>query len=582
MKLKLSFTHICLAAILALSLFLHTYKILDNPPSLFSDEVDASYQAYVFNHCQNDYFGNKFPIHFHSFSDWRTSLYIYSVAIIQQLIGHTDLSTRLPSAIFGTLSIFIFFLIIKQLLNNSRWGLIGAFLLTLSPWLTHYSRIGFEVSGMIFVLLLGFFYWIKFIQINQNKYLYLSIIFFISSIYFYSTAKLFLVFIFIAMYLLWFKRINSTPNKIKILVILLAFLISLPFLVDTVRQRSGYRFSYINIFSDPTVPKTIDYFRQQDSAYKFGDVIGLKPTLTSKIFHNKIQQWSDMFIKNYFSSFSSEFLFLRGDGNLRHGFQTYGYLLYPDILFILLGFSVVIKRKPDNNQKIIILFATCLVCAPIPFALTRDSVFPHGTRLILMLPFLTFFSLIGIKYLYSIFKSKLLIGAILSIYSLSFINFAHQYFYHYPMISAREWHYGIKKVVQQSILDKDKYGKIFYSNSYEPFMPFFLNYSEYLPSDNNCSPAKAIKWDNNEYFTGMQAENKFYLGNIEWSVMFTKNPTPNTLYVVPQKDMIKIKNSLNEYNKSHPKQIHMNQINKFEKRYTEQEVFYFLTFNYDQ
>lgn len=384
------------------------------------------------------------------------------------------------------------------------------------------------------------------------------------------------------MLLFWHYHYFFTPNKIKILVILLAFLISLPFLVDTVRQRSGYRFSYINIFSDPTVPKTIDYFRQQDSAYKFGDVIGLKPTLTSKIFHNKIQQWSDMFIKNYFSSFSSEFLFLRGDGNLRHGFQTYGYLLYPDILFILLGFSVVIKRKPDNNQKIIILFATCLVCAPIPFALTRDSVFPHGTRLILMLPFLTFFSLIGIKYLYSIFKSKLLIGAILSIYSLSFINFAHQYFYHYPMISAREWHYGIKKVVQQSILDKDKYGKIFYSNSYEPFMPFFLNYSEYLPSDNNCSPAKAIKWDNNEYFTGMQAENKFYLGNIEWSVMFTKNPTPNTLYVVPQKDMIKIKNSLNEYNKSHPKQIHMNQINKFEKRYTEQEVFYFLTFNYDQ
>lgn len=582
MKLKPSFTTICLTAILALSLFLHTYKILENPPSLFSDEVDANYQAYVFNNCQSDYFGNKFPIHFHSFSDWRTSFYVYSIALTQKFIGHTDLAARLPSAIFGTLSIFVFFLIIKQLFNNSRWALIGAFLLTLSPWLTHYSRIGFEVSGMIFVLLLGFLYWIKYLQLNQNKYLYLSLVFFISTIYFYSTAKLFLVFVCIAMYLLWFKHLNATSVKTKVIILLLAFLVSLPFLVDTARQRSGYRFSYINIFSDPTVPKTIDYFRQEDSFYKFGETIGLHPTLTSKIFHNKIQQWSEMFLKNYFSSYSSEFLFLKGDGNLRHGFQTNGYLLYPDLFFILFGLSAILKRKPNDKQKTIILFAICLVCAPIPFALTRDSVFPHGTRLILMLPFLIFFSLVGIKQLYSVFKSKLLIGLILTIYGLCFINFSHQYFYHYPALSAREWHTGIKEVVQQSISNKDKYSKIFYSNSYEPFMPFFLNYSEYLPSDHSCAPANAIKWDNNEYFTGMQAEDKFYLGNIEWSVMFTKNPAENILYVVPQKDMIKIKNSLDEYNKSHPKQIHLNQINKFEKRYTEQEEFYFLTFNYDQ
>ena len=359
-------------------------------------------------------------------------------------------------------------------------------------------------------------------------------------------------------------------------------MISLPFLVDTVRQRSGYRFSYINIFSDPTVSKSIDYSRQQDSFYKFGDQLGLKPTLESKIFHNKIQQWSDMFIKNYFSSFSTEFLFLKGDGNLRQGFQTQGYLLYPDLFFILIGFSLILKKKLDNNQKIIIFFAICLVCAPIPFSLTRDSVFPHGTRLILMLPFLTFFSLLGIRYLSSFLKLKLLIGIILAIYGLCFINFNHQYFYHYPQISAREWHVGMKKVVQQSIHDKNKYGKIFYSNSYEPFMPFFLNYSEYLPSNNSCAPAQAIKWDNNEYFTGMQAENKFYLGNIEWSILFTKNPESNTLFVVPQKDMIRIKDELDQYNKSHSKQLHMNQINKFDKYYTEQEIFYFLTFNYDK
>lgn len=582
MKLNLSFTNFCLGVILAFSLFLHTYKVLDNPPSLFSDEVDANYQAYVLNQCQSDYFGNKLPIHFHSFSDWRTSLYIYSIALTQKFVGHIDLAARLPSAIFGTLSIFVFFLIIKQMFNNPLLPLVGAFLFTLSPWLTHYSRIGFEVTGMIFVLLLGFLFWIKYIKSNRNKYLYLSIIFFISSLYFYSTAKLFLVFVFVVIYFLWFKHINSTTIKTKAIVVLLVFLISLPFLVDTIRQRSGYRFSYINIFSDPTVSKSVDNFRQQDSFYKFGETIGQKPTLTSIIFHNKAQQWTEMFIKNYFSSFSTEFLFLKGDGNLRHGFQTHGYLLYPDLILILIGLSTILKRKPDNNQKTIILFAICLVCAPIPFSLTRDSVFPHGTRLILMLPFLMFFSLMGIKNLYSIFKSKTLIAIILTIYSLCFINFCHQYFYHYPSISAREWHTGMKNAVQQSIQNKDKFEKIFYSNSYEPFMPFFLNYSEYLPSNQSCAPANAIKWDNNEYFTGMQAENKFYLGNIEWSTMFNKDPVKNYLFVVSEKDMDKIKNNLNEYNKSHSKYLYMHQTEKFSKKYTEQEVFYFLIFNYDK
>ena len=188
----------------------------------------------------------------------------------------------------------------------------------------------------------------------------------------------------------------------------------------------------------------------------------------------------------------------------------------------------------------------------------------------------------GIKYLFSIINSKVAIALILIAYSICFIIFSHKYFYHYPALSAREWHTGIKKVVEQSIQEKNNFEKIYYSNTYEPFMPFFLNYSEYLPTDNSCAPAKAIRWDNNEYFTGMQAENKFYLGNIEWSVMFTKNPSNKDLFIVPEKDMIRIKSNLDEYNKSHSKHLYLNQVNKFDKKYSEQETFYFVTFNYDK
>jgi 4-amino-4-deoxy-L-arabinose transferase-like glycosyltransferase len=580
MKLRNLSINVLLVIILAFSFFNNTYKILQNPPSLFSDEVDANYQAFIFNHQQSDYFGNKFPVHFHSFSDWRTSLYIYSISFVQLFTGHNDLAARLPAAIYGTLTVLIFFLIIKNLFSNKIWGLIGAFLFSLSPWLIHYSRTGFEVSGMLFVILLGIYFWIKFIQLKKDSFLFLSIISFALSIYFYSTAKLFLFFVFIILGILWFKTLNSLSLKTKIIAILIVFVFCLPFISDTIKGRSGYRFSYINIFSDPTVSKTTDFFRQEDSYMVFGPQIGLKPMLISKIFHNKLSQWSEMFIKNYFSSFSTDFLFLKGDGNLRQGFQTAGYLLYPDLFLGILGISLIFSEKKSKNKKIYLFFIFSLICAPIPFALTRDSAFPHGTRLIIMLPFLIFLSLLGIKRLFDLTKSKLLITSVLIIYLICFAHFEHQYFYHYPNISAHEWHMGMKQSVLSSIENKNKWNRIYYSNSYEPFMPFFLNYSEFLPANKTISPADSFKWDNTNYFTGMQAENKFYLGNIEWSALLVSKPDKNNLYVVPEKDMVKIASAIEEYNISHSPKITLNQIKKINKQFTEQESFYLITFNF--
>lgn len=566
---------IFLIIIILISFCLYFYKNTTFPPALFSDEADLNYQAFVFNNRATDYFGNKVPIHFHSFSDWRTSSYIYSVALVQKFIGHVDIAARLPAVIFGSLSVLVFFLILKNLYKNQIWALIGSFLFSITPWLFHYSRVGFEATGMLLFLLLGFYFWIKFIKSKKDKFIFLSAISFIFSVYFYSTAKLFLLFVGIALLFLWFKTIIKLSIKTKIILALIVLLTSLPFLVDTVKGRAGYRFSYINIFTDPTVSKTVDYLRQEDSAMIYGQQIGLKPMLVSKVFHNKAVQWSEVFIKNYFSAFSTEFLFLKGDGNLRQGIQTTGNLLFPDLLLIIIGISLVfIKKRP--NRKFYLLFLISLLCAPIPFALTRDSIFPHATRLILMLPFLSLFSLLGLKQLFELTKSKSLIIFILFLYIICFARFTHQYYFHYPNISARNWHFGMKEAVIKA-LDND-YQKTYFINSYEPFMPFFLNYSEYLPSDKSIAPATSLIWDNNDFFTGMQTEDKYYLGNIEWSALFNDLPK-DTLFVVPDRELIRINNSLNDYNRNSSNKINLTQIDKVDKKYTEQEELYLIIFN---
>lgn len=150
-----------------------------------------------------------------------------------------------------------------------------------------------------------------------------------------------------------------------------------------------------------------------------------------------------------------------------------------------------------------------------------------------------------------------------------------QYFYHYPNISARDWHFGMKEAV---IKTKNlNYSKNYFINSYEPFMPFFLNYMEYLPENKNISPAESIVWDNNQYFTGMQANNKYYLGFIEWSVIFNQLPD-DSLFIFPSKELLKIENYLNEHNKNHPNKISLQKIDQVTKKYTEQEEFYIVKF----
>lgn len=575
MKNKPLFFKISLAILLVFSLFLYLYKNTTIPPSLYSDEADISYQAFIFNKYHTDYYGNKFPIHFHSYSDWQPSFFIYSVALTQKIIGHTDSSVRIPAAVFGVLTVLVFCLIIKLLLNSNIWSIIGGFLLTISPWLFHYSRTGFAVTNMLSLTLLGIYFWIKFIKNNQVKNLFISIISFSLLTYSYSTAKLHLIFIFLTLYLIWFKTINKISLKNKLITIFLVILICLPIFLDTLKGRAGYRFSYINIFSDPTISKTVDYFRQEDSAMVYGPQIGLKPLFISKIFYNKPVQCLEMFTKNYFSSFSTDFLFLRGDGNLRQGIQTVGNLLFPDFFLIIIGISIVFVKK-SSNSKFYLFFLINLILSPIPFALTRDSLYPHATRLILMLPFLIFFSILGLKQIFEITKSKFLIAFILFLYVICFGRFIHQYYFHYPNISARDWHYGMKQAIIK--VQNKNYQKIYFINSYEPFTPFFLNYIEYLPLKQNISPALSLVSENNQFFTGMQADNKYYLGNIEWSVLFN-NPPSNALFIIPNQDLIRAQNSLNDYNKNHQDKINFNQIDKVSKKYTEQEEFYLVTFD---
>lgn len=513
--------------LLCLALFFRLYHIETLPPSLFYDEADAGYQAMVFNQHQGDYYGNKFPIHFHSFGDYRTSLHIYSIALFQKITGNYELSVRLPSAIFGTFTVLVIILI-----TNS---LIPGFLLTISPWAIHYSRIGFEPSGMILLITLSFYFWFKFIKKEKILYLYLTSLFLCLAPYYYSTAKLFILIIVLLFALIWWKNIVKLGIKRIILPFLFSLIILFPMLKDTLNGKAGFRFSYISIFSLTHREQVVDTLRFQDASINHPDQVGVKTSLVSSLFHNKYQLILDKFISNYLSSFSIDFLVIKGDDNPRHGFNNHGLIYVLDYLLFFIGLFSLFKNKV--RKKTSLFFFYLLLLAPLPYALTLDSDSPHATRLILMLPSLIYFVYLGINFLLK--KNKYFIFPIFTFYLLSFITFSHYYYYHYPNQSAASWNVGLKEAVLKS--NDYQSNSLVFSNVYASFVSHFLFYRPYNLATNTSLTDHLVEISN-ESISGQVLDGNYYFGTINWDNL-TRFPR-NSIFIVPDSEVKLLPSSL--------------------------------------
>ena len=530
MKIKLHYSVFLI--ILILGIFFRSFNLKNIPPSIFSDEVDIGYQALTYNRTHTDYFGNKFPLFFQSYADWHAPFAIFPVSIFQKIIGVNIYSLKIPSILFGIVSLIFFYLLIKNISKSKSMALISLLLISFSPWHIHYSRTNFEaVSGMILFLILGIFFWAKYLNNKKNNFLYLSLICFCLTPYFYGTAKLFLFFLFLSLIIVWRKKILSLKIKQKFLSIIICFIILFPLIYSTLFTESNSRFAYISIFSDPTISSQVDYQRFSDATLTHQGQIGINPNFLSKAFNNKITVIGRTFLKNYFSSFSTEFLILQGDSNLRQGFKFQGYFFYFDLFIIFLGIYYAFLKE----KKFSTFFLLLLLFAPIPFSLTRDSNSAHATRLILMLPSLIYFLSFGYQKILK--TSKIIFTLLLFIFVLNFSLFWYNYNIQYPQISARYWHTGIKEIILSSESQKNNFSKIFYSGKDESMLPFFLYYTQYQSSTNPSDPVKSFIWDNSHFFTGLQTDNKYYFGLIEWDNLLNNSKNcPDCLFVLDDRE----------------------------------------------
>ena len=169
------------------------------------------------------------PLQWFGYIPWWSKLSFHGnpplVDLIQYLFffifGISTFIARLPFVLFGTLSIYLIYLVSKKLFNDEKVGLAAAFILAIFNYHIWISRTGYLEGILTFFIILSFYYFLKLLENNSPKnYFLVGLTLGLAFMSKYTMLFLIPAYFF---YLLIFKR-KILLNK-KIILTIVVFLI---------------------------------------------------------------------------------------------------------------------------------------------------------------------------------------------------------------------------------------------------------------------------------------------------------------------------------------------------------------------
>lgn len=491
--------------IVILGFLIRIWRIDIIPPGINRDEASIGYTAYSILKTGKDEYGTFLPLSIKSFGDWKLPLYVYLDIIPVKLLSLNELSVRFPSAILGTLTIIVTYFLILEIfqINNKKQlvALIGAFLLAISPWHIHFSRVTSEANISVFLVSFGLLLFLK--GLKSKYILFLSSIILALSLYTYHASHIFTVLLFLGLIIvLYYAKTNKSLMAMFILpfVLLTGIILKQTFLSADKTKISGLS----PLSNKYLIYENIDLARLDHDGTE---------SLSAKLFHNKIFLVFGSFLEGYSRSFSQEFLFLKGGGNLQHNIPGFGNLYLAESIFIILGIYFSFK----NSYKWRWLLFYWLIISPIPAAITKDA--PHSARMLAILPLPHILSAIAIVEIYQILKNKSLkyfyIIVILFLFSLNFSVYLDKYYIHFPKNGEIAWGGGYKDLIASVNALSGKYSEILMDRpDYSPYI-YFLFYNK---TDPEKFQNEVIRYpDDMEGFQHIKSFNNLTFKKLDWS-----------------------------------------------------------------
>lgn len=458
------------------ALLLRLWRLGTVLPSMHWDEPSWGYNAYSILKTGRDEYGNFLPLIFKAFGDYKSAVYVYLTVPSVAIFGLNEFAVRFPAALFGAISVFLSFFVVREIFKDFKGkeiiGLLTSAILALSPWNYHYSHGAWEVNILLTFLLLGIYFFLK---ANEKPwFFYVSAFFFGLCFYVYASAKLLIPLIIGGLVLIFLNELKKiAPRQLLISSLILLFMI-MPVFKFTFLGGAGGRLKVMSIFSYPRTIQEAEEIAQEEG--------GLPQSLEFRFFHGSLVYYARGILGRYLNHFSPRFLFFEGDwSNPRHSVPFAGVLNLLDILFLPLGIYFLISRKIKHQSLIWYL----LLITPLPAALSRDII--QATRSYFMILPLTVISAFGMYFVWEKlagFKKFLRITVLFFLvfgYIFSFVHFLDQFFVHAPKAYSSFWQYGYKEAVKFVEENGKNYERVVFTQKYgQPYI-YYLFYTQYDP-----------------------------------------------------------------------------------------------------
>ena len=458
-----TFQKAILLLIVLIAAFFRFYYLSSNPPGLYWDEAVFGYDAYSVLKTKNDHHGNFLPLFFESYGDWKLPAYHYLLIPSIAAFNLNEFAVRFPSALLGTLTVPLFFLLVIKLTKNINLGLFTAFFLAVSPWTIQFSRGGFEsTAGLFFVTLATYL----FLRATESKKTFLFVIsgaFFVLSIYSYHAYRIFTPLFIVSLFLIFKKSITPLISKIIPALIICAVLI-LPIAYFTLTPNGVLRATSQSSFrSQDLEAKRLEYDQKSKRPLRF----------LSKYLYTKPVYYLTVATTGYLDHFSPVFLFSKGDQIGRHSQVDMGQI-YGFEAILVFAAVFALKKQEKNVLK---LFLAWLFLAPVAASIVSPT--PHAYRTLQMAMPIAFFSGLGAYYIFS--KKGLLVFKIILIVMIfySFITYTHLLFSHYPKKFGADWQDGYKQMVEKIVKYQQNFDKVYITDINQVPYIYLLFYQKY-------------------------------------------------------------------------------------------------------
>lgn len=477
MKIKKELLYLVLITILAG--ILRFYK-LNSYPSLTVDAAAVGYNAYSIIKTSKDEFGVKFPVFFKSFGEGKLPFYVYEAIIPVAIFGLNLFSARFMASFLGTLTVFILYFWIKEILifckgknlKITKWlGLASSFFLATMPWHIQFSR---EIFGQesLFWVLAGCYFSIKFLNERKNKYWIYSLLLFSSGLATYHAAKAFVpLWIIYILLIVWKKENFVKAFKLGLLAIILTGTI---WLWMSSSKLGGARAGDVSAFSEKGGVASQIWQAQIISQGQ--------PALYTRFLHNKIEAYTRDILTRYFDHFSPSFLFFKGNIEREKTSIPYsGMLIWGTLPIFVIGFYFTIKNKLWPLLSFILI-------APLVSALTFGEV--NAVRSIYVtagLAVILGLGLIELARKIELIKNKyfkyLLSGFIIIFFIQNFLTYLNSYYVHQNYFFAKDWQYETREIVADITEIQNNYDEIVVTANMggNPYI-YFLFYNQYDPA----------------------------------------------------------------------------------------------------